>query len=67
MRYTIRVFLPKNKEIYISDDLAGDIRLEQMYAEFGDVKIEICEKIIGLSLQELEPVVTTTLLEKLQE
>ena len=66
MRYTNRVFLPDNQQLYVSDDDAGDERFVELYKQYGDLKVEICEvEFGGKTLSELEPVVETSIL-KLQ-
>ena len=61
MQFTNRVFLPDNKKIYVSDDVAGDIRLEELFKQYGDVRVEVCKKELGKSLDELRPVIVGTI------
>lgn len=52
---TNRVILPDGGKMYVSDDIQGDIRLEQIYKKYGNCKIESCNKEFGgKSLDELE-------------
>lgn len=58
---TNRVYLPDGNTVHISDDGYGQERLEALYAELGDLKVEICQKEFGRSLSESQVLVTTTL------
>jgi len=55
---TNRVILPDGNKIYATDDMHGDNVIEQIYKEYGDCKIETCEKVLGKSLDELKPMWT---------
>ena len=59
--FTRRVYTPGGI-IYISDDLAGDNRLEQIMEQYnnGDLKVEVCDKRSGTRLNDLKPEYTTT-------
>lgn len=59
--FTNRVYLPDGNTVYISDDGYGQERLEQLYAAYGNLTVEICEKQFGRSLSESPVLVTTTL------
>lgn len=50
---TNRVILPNKKEIYVSDDLYGDVRINEIYKLHGNCKVECCYKDSGKSLQQL--------------
>lgn len=59
--FTRRVYTPKGI-IYLSDDLAGDNRLEEIMVRYdnGNLKIEVCDKRSGNRLNDLKPEYTTT-------
>ncbi|NBW18004.1 MAG: hypothetical protein EBR82_59530 [Caulobacteraceae bacterium] len=59
--FTRRVYTPEGI-VYISDDLAGDNRLEQIMEQYnnGDLKVEVCNKNSGTRLDDLKPEYTTT-------
>lgn len=49
---TNRVYLPDGNIVYCSDDLYGDIRINELYKKFGNLKLESCNKTFGKSLDE---------------
>lgn len=59
--FTNRVYLPDGRKIYTSDDWAGDRRNEELHATYGNLKVEVCQKELGKSLDTLEVILTTTL------
>lgn len=61
---THRVFLPDGTKLYISDDWAGDRRMEELHAQHGDLKMESCNKEWGKSLDELTPFWRGTIVEQ---
>lgn len=58
---TNRVFLPGGKKIYLSDDVAGDNLALELYKLHGDLKMEVCDKEWGKSLDEAKPIWSGTL------
>lgn len=62
-----RVYLPDGTKLYISDDRAGDERLEQLFKQYGDLKLEACDKEFGKGLDELKAFWTGTIKEFLYE
>jgi len=58
---TNRVILPDGNKIYCSDDLYGDVRINELHKKFGNLKIEACNKIFGKSLDEAEAFWTGTI------
>jgi hypothetical protein len=61
MNFTNRVFLPDGRKIYVSDDNAGDQRLEELHNEYGNLKVEVCRKEFGSTLDECEVFLKTTI------
>ncbi len=51
---TNRVYLPDGKKIYVTDDVWGDERLEQLYSTYGNLKVEACHKEWGKNLHDME-------------
>lgn len=62
--YTRRVLTPQGR-LYVSDDLAGDYRLEELFTQYGDLRFEFCEKIPGHSLDEAHAEFSLTISEEL--
>ena len=60
---TNRVFLPNGQKIYVSDDVYGDDRLEQIFSEYGNLKLEACYKVLGTSLDDLPAFWSGTIIE----
>ena len=49
---TNRVYLPDGNKIYVSDDQYGDARLLELYAKYGNLKMEWCNKVWGSALDD---------------
>lgn len=58
---TNRVYLPDGRTVYVSDDRAGDDRLEELYVLYGDLTVEACYKVLGTALDDLETFWTGTI------
>ena len=67
---TNRVYLPESllrehpdysPTIYCSDDVWGDERMRQLYAKYGNLKVEACPKGWGKSLDDMNPFWTGTI------
>jgi hypothetical protein len=55
---TRRVYLPDGNSTYITDDQSGDGRLLQLYVQYGNLEIEVCQKEFGKDLADAEVVRT---------
>jgi hypothetical protein len=58
---TNRVLIPNRRPLYVSDDVAGDNRLEELYILYGNLPLEACNKEPGRSLDDLTPFWTGTI------
>lgn len=61
MHFTNRVYLPDGNKIYVSDDQAGGMRLEELYDRYGNLTVEVCDKVWGRSLDEQTVVFKTNI------
>lgn len=62
-----RVILPDGGKLYVTDDVAGDNRMEQIYTKYGNCKIEACykdENQAAKSLDDFKPFWTGTIEEQ---
>ena len=62
MKFSYLVHTPQGK-IGIEDSVAGDRRIEQIYKQFGDCKLEVRdhEQVFGHGLEHGKPLYVTTI------
>lgn len=65
MKLLNKVFLPDGNYIYVSDDIYGDERLEQLYKQYGDLTVFVYEydKLWGVKdTSNVQPELKTTII-----
>lgn len=69
MTLSYRVHLPAGQTIGVSDDAAGDRRLEELFKKYGDCTVEVYDRndVFGRGFDQATPMLVSTIKQLFEE